>query len=435
MDWSAEGATWLAIGALCVAVVLLIALIVLAARHRRLRLQLAAPGAAGPSGTADMLPAAIMRTPIDRVLPRHPAVFYPLALVISAACWGLGLALAPSVPRFLQSREWHIQPFYLAAHLIALRLFVQLFVRKFVAGAAHLDIPAERVADGVRRVLGLQGWLAAVVIAVPFCVLDYRYLVSDRYEKLGEDQLLHAIDYAMWGIWCAEWLLNAFIWVTLAGFLAMGYRALRTCRFRAPIATVVQEKLYRPFLQMSSQGATIVLGFACVTAFYIWYAGGSAADFLGLAVTGVLLVVGFVPSWLLLNAKVKRTVREEIEALRRNLPAPREGARCRRRSGRAAYGGGAARRGGGAAARLAPGASAARSGAHRGAGAGRPACGSRRHGRLAALQQPAEHPRQGRRGDRLDPLGDREALHIAEPLGSDAAAGLVLQARPLAECG
>ena len=102
----------------------------------------------------------------------------------------------------------------------------------------------------------------------------------------------------------------------------MSYRALRTCRFRAPIAMVVQEKLYRPFLQMSSQGATIVLAFACITAFYIWYAGGAASDFLGLGVTGLLLVGGFIPLWLLLNAKVKRTVREEIEALRRNLPAP-----------------------------------------------------------------------------------------------------------------
>jgi hypothetical protein len=323
MDWPADGSTLLAIGAVCVSIVLLLALIVLAARFRRLQSRLAeAPWAEGPAGTADIPHAEVARTPLDWLLPRHPAVFYPLVVIVSAAAWGLGLALAPSVPRFLQSSEWHIQPFYLAAHFIALRLFVQLFARKYVAGAAQLDMPADRVAEGVRRVLGPWGWLAAVAIAVPFCVLDYRYLVSDRYEKLSEDQMLHAVDYLMWGIWSAEWLLNAFMWVTLAGFLAMGYRALRTRRFRAPIATVVQEKLYRPFLQMSSQGATIVLGFACVTALYIWYAGGSAADFLGLAVTGVLLVVGFVPSWLLLNAKVKRTVREEIEALRRNLPAP-----------------------------------------------------------------------------------------------------------------
>jgi len=32
-----------------------------------------------------------------------------------------------------------------------------------------------------------------------------------------------------------------------------------------------------------------------------WYAGGKVSDFLGLGV--VLLVIGFIPAWLLLNAR------------------------------------------------------------------------------------------------------------------------------------
>lgn len=255
------------------------------------------------------------------ILPSHPLAFHALVLGLSAGVWLAGWALAPDAARFLASREWHIQPFYLAAHLIALRLFVRLFVQRFAAGAARLDMPAEKAAGGARLVLGPAGGVLAVAIAAPLCALDYLYLVSDRYERLSGDETLRAIDYLMWGVWCAEWLLNAFMWVTVAGFLALSYRALRTYRFRAPIATVVQERLYRPFLQMSSQGASIVLGFACVTGFYIWYAGGALSDFIGLGVTGVLLVVGFVPAWALINAKVKRAVREEIEALRRNLSA------------------------------------------------------------------------------------------------------------------
>ena len=275
--------------------------------------------ATGPAGRA-------IRTSIDSPLLRNPVAFYLLVAALSAACWLAGWTIAANVPRFLASHEWHIQPFYVAAHLVALRLFVGLFVRKYVAGAAQLDISADEIAAGIHRILGRGSVLLAAAIAVPFCALDYRYLVSDDYEKLSEDQALHIIDYLMWGIWCAEWLLNAMIWVTLAGFLAMSYRELRSRRFRAPIATVVQDKLYRPFLQMSSQGASIVLVFACVTAFYIWYAGGAASDFLGLGVTGVLLVAGFIPSWLVLNGKVKRTVREEIEALRRIAHTPPSGA-------------------------------------------------------------------------------------------------------------
>ena len=339
MDWRAESTAWidqiqelaigprvLVVGAVCASMLLLFVLLMLASTNKRLRLQLASQGGSekGTSDAVGMPPARLeagaIRAPIDRILPRHPLAFYVLALVMAAAFWGLGLALTPSVSNFLQSPEWHIQPFYLVAHLIALRLFIRLLVGNYAAGAAYLVIPPDRVAEGIRRVLGPPGALVAFAIALPFCILDYRYLVSGDYETLSGDQLLQAIDYLMWGIWCTEWLLNAFIWVALVGFLAMSYHALRTYRFRAPIATVVQERHYRPFLQMSSQGATIVLGFAGVTAFYIWYAGGAASDFLGLGVTAALLVGGFIPLWLLLNAKVKRTVREEIEALRRNLP-------------------------------------------------------------------------------------------------------------------
>ena len=341
MDWRAEstamlgqfqrtaGESLLAIGALAISTVLLFALVGLAARHMRLMRELAAERqrAAGQDAAPPLDPQdEPIRTAIDSLLLRNPVAFYLLVAALSATCWLAGWTIATDVPRFMASREWHIQPFYLAAHLVALRLFIGLFVRKYVAGAAQLDISAEQIAAGIHRILGPARALLATAIAVPFCALDYRYLVSDHYEKLSDDQALHTIDYLMWGIWCAEWLLNAMIWVALAGFLAMSYRAIRTRRFRAPIATVVQDKLYRPFLQMSSQGASIVLVFACVTAFYIWYAGGAASDFLGLGVTGVLLVAGFIPLWLVLNAKVKGTVRKEIEALRRIVHTPSSGA-------------------------------------------------------------------------------------------------------------
>ncbi len=343
MDWRAQFAQvleqpdrvlgWpaLAVGLLGVSIILLFVLIVLGGRHRRLMREIATERRRAGDEAAALPPQSqdeLVRSAVDRLL-LSPVAFYLLVVVLSAGCWLAGWVIAPNTSRFLASREWHIQPFYLAAHLIALRLFVRLFACKYAAGTAELDISAEQVAAGVRRILGPAGALVAVGITVPFCALDYRYLTSDRYEKLSEDQALHAIDYLMWGIWCAEWLLNAMIWVVLAGFLVMSYRALRSHRFREPIATVVQNRLYRPFLQMSSQGASIVLGFACVTAFYIWYAGGAASDFLGLAVAGVLLVVGFVPSWLLLNIKVKRTVREEIETLRRNVVPPVAGKHVR----------------------------------------------------------------------------------------------------------
>jgi hypothetical protein len=320
----AAGEPALGIAAVCTSIVLFLALLALAGRHRRLQRKFSAQASSSERQVATS--AAGLRnglaTPVDRVLSKSPWVFYLLVIAVSMSCWLLGLALAPSVRRFQESLEWHVQPAYLAAHLIAVRLFVRLFLRNYLAGALHLEMPTETIDSQLRSILGLRGGALAVAIAVPFCVLDYRYLVSDRYEKLSEDQTLHAIDYVMWGLWCAEWLVNAFIWVALAGFLALSYRALRVYRFRFPIAKVVQEKLYLPFLQICSQGSTIVLVFAGITGLYIWYAGGALSDFLGLGVTGLLLVVGFIPLWLLLNAKVRCAVAEEIGALRLHSSPP-----------------------------------------------------------------------------------------------------------------
>jgi len=260
MDWRADsaalfeqmhraaGGPLLAIGASCTSIILLLALLILATRYARLTRLLAAqmPTVEGSAVIPALAPEdAPTLTSIDRILPRPPLAFYVLVLVLSIGCWFVGLVLAPSVPRFLQSLEWHVQPAYLVVHLIALRLFVRLFAHKYAAGAKQLDMPRTAISAGIRRVLGMQSGLLAAAIAVPFCLLDYRYLVSERYEKLSEDQTLGAIDYVMWGIWCAEWLVNAFIWVTLARFLALSYRALHTCSFRAPIAEVVETMIQK----------------------------------------------------------------------------------------------------------------------------------------------------------------------------------------------
>ena len=199
-------------------------------------------------------------------------LFLVLVVVLAAGSWALGYALAPSKDRFLASPEWRFQPFYLAAHLVTLRLFITVFTRNFVAGAARLDMPPERALSGFRVILGPVGALVALAIAVPFCVWDYGHLYSARYARMGDG--VGPVDLVMFGIWCVEWFLNAIIWVVLTGFLIMNIWAIRTYRFRDPIEVVLDEKQYRPFLQMSSQGASIVLGFAVLTAVYIWYTDG-----------------------------------------------------------------------------------------------------------------------------------------------------------------
>jgi hypothetical protein len=96
-------------------------------------------------------------------------------------------------------------------------------------------------------------------------------------------------------------------------------RTLRRHRFRAPIEILLIEKQYRPFLIMSVQGASIVLFFGLVNAFYVWYANGDWWDYAALGITAVLLLLGFTPPWLQLKASLEREVNDEMFRLQKKL--------------------------------------------------------------------------------------------------------------------
>jgi hypothetical protein len=261
--------------------------------------------------------------PIDKVLPRRPRYFLAFVVVLALGCWIVGLVLSPNREDLLASPEWLIQPFYIAAHLIALRMFLNIYTINFRAGALHLDVPFAQSIRGVRLILGAPGLFVALLLAVPFCLSDYSYLHSDRYAKLvkmGGDDVLRPVDYELWGIWCMEWFLNALMWVILVGFLFKNCFIIRTYAFRMPIDVVLREKHYKPFLQMSAQGATVVLGFSVCTLVYVVLTGGEISDYLGLAITTSLLVVGFVPPWVMLNSKIDGAVRVAMSDLRQKLP-------------------------------------------------------------------------------------------------------------------
>jgi len=341
MDWRAHVANlieqierlssvkWLAAVALGAALMLLLALLVLSLRYVELRRRLAekdAPSGQGfvysaiPSWEEFGPPMSLEgegRSLIDRVLPRRPRNFLLVVFALAAGCWLSGLALTNDAYAFLTNPEWQLQPLYLAAHFITLRLFATMFTRNFLAGVAHLDLPPSQARHGVWLVLGPVGALVALVLAAPFCIYDYRALfVSGAKSGSGLGQ---PVDQLLFGMWCAEWFLIAFIWVQLLGFLLLTRWAIREHRFRSSIEVVLHEKQYRPFLQMSVQGATIVLGFFLVNLAYTWYAGAEITDYVGVGVTLVLLVFGFVPPWMQLTAKVDRIVSEEMSGLRQRL--------------------------------------------------------------------------------------------------------------------
>lgn len=305
---------WLTIAAANALLALLMLVIVQARRRAGMRGRRAGMVGGSVSQTEENAePGAALEgislSPIDRVFPRRPVRFLLLVGTIAIGCWLAGFLLAPNVSKFLTSPEWLFQPIYIAAHLVTLRLFINVFTRSYAAGVSHLMVSRSQALRGVRTILGLHGALVAAAIALPFCWFDFHYLFSDRYTRMGGDAVVRPIDYLMWAIWSLEWFINALIWVLLLGFMVKNCATIIKHPFRSPIHQVLQEKHYRPFLQMSAQGASVLLGFSCLTVLYIVYTGGELTDYLGLGITLGLLVLGFVPPWLLLRAKVDTAVK------------------------------------------------------------------------------------------------------------------------------
>jgi hypothetical protein len=148
---------------------------------------------------------------------------------------------------------------------------------------------------------------------------DYQLVGLAKAAKTAGTGAGLAVDRLLFGMWCLEWFLIALIWVQLVGFLFLTRRAIGDYPFRAPIEVVLLEKQYRHFLAMSAHGATIVLGFFLVNLVYSWYTGAELTDYIGVAITLVLLVVGFIPPWMQLTAKMDRIVKDEMARLRRRL--------------------------------------------------------------------------------------------------------------------
>lgn len=311
----------LALVAFGICMTLVAAMLLQSREHRRVKRELATLAGAAPAApqgdpSTGLSLDGIALSPIDRVFPRQPLQFLMLVATISIGTWIAGYALAPNKQQFLSSPEWLFQPFYLAAHLITLRLFINVFTRNYAAGIAQLDVSRMQALRGIRPILGGQGALAALIVALPFCYFDFKYLFSDRYQRMGRDEIVRAADYLMWTIWSIEWFINAFIWVLLIGFMLKNCATIARFPFRRPIDAVLNAKLYRPFLQMSAQGATVVLAFSLFTVAYLYYTGGEVTDFMGLGITVALLIVCFVPPWLVLRAKVDKSVHARMETLR-----------------------------------------------------------------------------------------------------------------------
>lgn len=256
---------------------------------------------------------------IDRWLPRRPVPFVAVALAIPLAAWLLALLLAADRARFLGSRVWLAQPPWFAVHLVVMRLFTTAYTRHFLAGIARLETGAAATRSTMERLLGPLGVLVAVALAAPLVWTDLRHVTGPEFlasaDAQGSPGRVAASDAVLGALWAVEWVLTSYVWVLLVGFASLTIRTIERHDFAAPLEVVLHERHYRPFLLMSAQGASILLGYTVVTGVYVLAVRGGTAEWIGLWVTAGLLLLTFVPPWVRLKRRVARRMRDESHRL------------------------------------------------------------------------------------------------------------------------
>jgi hypothetical protein len=282
------------------------------------------PGGAPPAPVGDDLEAHLSlrgtRTGfIDRWLPRRPIPFVAVALAIPLAAWTLGLILAPDKGRFLGSRIWLAQPPWFAVHLVVMRLFTTAYSRHFLDGVARLTAGAGEARRRMERLLGPAGVLVAIALAAPLAWADLRHVTGPDFlassDAQGSVGHVAPSDAVLGALWCVEWVLTSYVWVLLIGFAALTIRTIERHDFAAPLEVVLHERHYRPFLLMSAQGASILLGYTVVTGIYVLAVRGGLAEWIGLWITAGLLLLTFVPPWMRLKRRIAQRMREEAHRL------------------------------------------------------------------------------------------------------------------------
>ena len=258
---------------------------------------------------------------IHRWLPSNTLYAVPIFLGIGLISWFMAFLLAGDRWALLLSKEWHMQPAYLAGHFFTAWMFVLPFTRLFHRALVAMEGPKEDILEMAKVILGKWGMLGATFLSIPFQIMLLVGYLNGTYIEfyLDPEAGVRLVDYWMMLLWALEWWVNGYIWFILIGFIALTIRAMIQCNFKGQIEEILIREKYKPFLLLIVQGSSSCLFFCLITTLYVWYADGETADYIGLGVTVGLLVFGFTPPWLMLRQKLDRMIAERHQEIGNRL--------------------------------------------------------------------------------------------------------------------
>lgn len=266
---------------------------------------------------------------LDWLFPDGVIPYFITAFVVCHVAWTIGLFTRLAANNFndagthaldfLQSREWQMQPLLLFLHFTTLRLFKGIYSRNFEKAFSHLNISQPDVLKLRDWIFGRRVNLGAVLIALPFLAYKlFGYLPSDRFlQDFRVDWWGMEARY-LFAIWCVEWMIfGYYLYLLLVGALITRH-VLKNHQFKESVDLVLSERHYSPLFNCTARAGTLVFFFALVHAAYLTYAGAEIADFVGLGVLGLLLMVSFGITWAAVRKSLSTGVKEAVESLEKS---------------------------------------------------------------------------------------------------------------------
>lgn len=266
---------------------------------------------------------------LDWLFPDGVIPYFITAFVVCHVAWTIGLFIRLAANNFddagrhalefLQSREWQMQPLLLFLHFTTLRLFKGIYSRNFEKAFGHLNISQPDVIKLRDWIFGRRVNLGAVVIALPFLAYKlFVYLPSDRFFTDFRVDWWGMEARYLFAIWCVEWMIfGYYLYLLLVGALITRH-VLKNHQFKESVDLVLSERHYSPLFNCTARAGTLVFFFALVHAAYLTYAGAEIADFIGLSVLGLLLMVSFGITWAAVRKSLSTGVKEAVESLERS---------------------------------------------------------------------------------------------------------------------
>ena len=274
---------------------------------------------------------------IDRILPKSPIGLLAAAVIVPSIWFGVGYAITDDQAAYLDAADTRWQLWFLALHIICLRMMASLWCRGLDPALDGLGIAPARRASIRAGALGHWANLAAVCCGALFIIRDtyMAFHVSpdsglstfDDPDMWAYGALGHQIRSMMLGLWHLEWVIFGYLlWLQVWALVAIG-RAIRKTDFKPHFERLLIRDEYRDYFTLISKTSSIILVFSLGNLLFLYLSDElfprdavviesafdvveQMSDVISICAMFVLLIVGLFASLIALRKALTRAVNE-----------------------------------------------------------------------------------------------------------------------------